>query len=147
MRKKMIVSVFFLFVGCLALIAPITSAATEISYPVDQFNDGKAKFFTYKTTDGLTIKYFILKSSDGVIRAAFDACDVCWPEGKGYRQQGDFMICNNCGKRFASNNINVITGGCNPGALTRKVVGTNVVIQPDDLNQGKRYFNFKGGKG
>jgi hypothetical protein len=41
-------------------------------------------------TDGaLTIRYFILKSSDGIIRAAFDACDVCWPAGKGYFQDGD----------------------------------------------------------
>jgi uncharacterized membrane protein len=72
---------------------------------------------------------------------------VCWPEGKGYRQQGDFMVCNNCGRRFASVNVNVITGGCNPGALTRKVVGTNVVIQPEDLNKGKHYFTLKGGRG
>ena len=152
-RKKELISItlgFVLLVVCLlaAYDQLVTSVfAADITYPVSQFDDGKAKFYTYKTADGVTIKYFVLKSSDGVIRAAFDACDVCWPEGKGYRQQGDFMVCNNCGKRFASVNVNVITGGCNPGALTRKVVGTNVVIQPEDLNQGKRYFTFKGGRG
>jgi uncharacterized membrane protein len=150
--KKLISLTFGSLLLALGLLAGYDHLATslfaaEITYPVSQFNDGKAKFYTYKTVDGVTIKYFILKSSDGVIRAAFDACDVCWPEGKGYRQQGDFMVCNNCGKRFASVNVNVITGGCNPGALTRKVVGTNLIIQPEDLNQGKRYFTFKGGKG
>jgi uncharacterized membrane protein len=138
-----------LLVGLLAAYDQLATSvfAADVTYPASQFNDGKAKFYTYKTADGVTIKYFVIKSSDGVIRAAFDACDVCWPEGKGYRQQGDFMVCNNCGRRFASVNVNVITGGCNPGALTRKVVGTNVVIQPEDLNKGKHYFTLKGGRG
>ena len=48
----------------------------------------KARHYTYSAPGGITIKYFIIKSSDGVIRAAFDACDVCWPSGKGYQQEG-----------------------------------------------------------
>jgi hypothetical protein len=114
----------------------------EVTFPISNFKDGKARFYEYKTADGMTIKYFILKSSDGVIRAAFDACDVCWPEGKGYQQKGDTMICRNCGRRFASAKINVITGGCNPGALHRQVVGDRLVIKVKDILDGKKYFNF-----
>lgn len=114
----------------------------EVTYPVKTFQDGKARFYEYKTGDGITIKYFILKSSDGVVRAAFDACDVCWPQGKGYYQKDDFMVCRNCGRRFASVNVNVITGGCNPGALKREVVGEKLVIKVKDILEGKKYFNF-----
>lgn len=114
----------------------------EVTYPVKSFQNGKAQFFQYKTDDGITIKYFVLKSSDGVIRAAFDACDVCWPEGKGYFQKDDTMVCRNCGRRFVSVKINVVTGGCNPGALNREVVGDQVVIKVKDILEGKRYFNF-----
>ena len=53
-----------------------------VTYPVSLFADGKARHFSHKI-DGLTIRYFVLKSADGVIRAAFDACDVCWPANKG----------------------------------------------------------------
>lgn len=122
----------------LSLAAPIT----EVTYPVKTFQDGKARFYQHKTGDGITIKYFILKSSDGVIRAAFDACDVCWPQGKGYYQKDDYMVCRNCGRRFASVNVNVITGGCNPGALKRAVAGDKLVIKVKDILEGKKYFNF-----
>jgi uncharacterized membrane protein len=131
--------------GSLAWAAPASQSAI-VTYPVSTFNDGKARFYTYKTEDGATIRYFVLKSSDGVIRAAFDACDVCWPEDKGYAQKDDFMICKNCGKRFLSTKVNVITGGCNPSALNRAVQNENVVIQAADILKGKRFFPVKGGK-
>jgi ribosomal protein S14 len=116
--------------------------AAEVTYSLKTFQDGKARFYEYKTPNGVTVKYFILKSSDGVVRAAFDACDVCWPEGKGYVQKGDFMVCRNCGRRFASVKVNVITGGCNPGALQRQVAGDQLVIKVKDIIDGKKYFNF-----
>ncbi len=118
-----------------------TAGAFEFTYPVKTFQDGKARFYEYKAGN-VKIKYFVLKSSDGVIRAAFDACDVCWPQGKGYVQKGDFMVCQNCGKRFASIRVNDVTGGCNPGALKREVVGDNLVIKVNDILEGRKYFNF-----
>ena len=123
------------------------TAATEVTYPVALFEDGKAKHFDLKTGDGIVVKYFILKSSDGIIRAAFDACDVCWPSGKGYYQDGDVMVCRNCGRRFASVKINEVKGGCNPAPLNRAITGDKLTIQTADILAGKGYFDFsKGGK-
>jgi len=116
----------------------------QITYPEKAFANGKARHFIYKTNDGVVIRYLILKSSDGVIRAAFDACDVCWPENKGYSQKDDFMVCNNCGKRFPSTRINEVSGGCNPAPLNRKLENGSVIIQATDILQGKRYFEFQG---
>jgi uncharacterized membrane protein len=105
------------------------------------FDDGKARYFEHK--DGsITIRYFVIKSSDGVIRAAFDACDVCWPAGKGYAQDGDFMVCGNCGQRFKSTQVNEVKGGCNPAPLDRRVENGTVVIQVSDILGGKGYFDF-----
>ena len=118
--------------------------ATEVSFPVQAFGDGKAKYFQYPADNGITVRFFILKSSDGVIRAAYDACDVCWREGKGYYQDGDVMVCRNCGQRFASVKVNEIKGGCNPAPLERTVVGNKLVIKTADILQGARYFNFSG---
>ncbi len=81
-----------------------------------------------------------MKSSDGVMRAAFDACDVCFREKKGYRQEGDVMVCNNCGQRFPSTKINVLKGGCNPAPLGRTVQGDSLVINASDIEQGGWYF-------
>ena len=117
--------------------------SNQVMYPVNIFDDGKAKHFEYRLNN-TTIKYFIIKSSDGVIRAAFDACDVCWPEGKGYYQEGDYMVCRNCGRRFESVLVNEVKGGCNPAPLKRKVENGQLIIQVKDILEGNQYFNFQG---
>jgi uncharacterized membrane protein len=116
--------------------------ATEVSFPVQAFADGTAQYFQYPVGNGITVRFFVLKSSDGVIRAAYDACDVCWREGKGYYQDGDNMVCRNCGQRFASIKVNEIKGGCNPAPLNRTVVGNKLVIKIADIVQGSQYFDF-----
>ena len=133
------------FLGAMGASAP-AAGTPDVTYAANMFDNGKARHFEYKTTDGTTIKYFIMKSSDGIIRAAFDACDVCWREGKGYVQKDDVMVCRNCGRRFPSTKINVVTGGCNPGPLTRKVEDGKVVIKAEHILEGKRYFAFRGGR-
>ena len=106
------------------LQAGATSGGSKVlSFQTADLADGKAKYYAYKVNDDMTIRFFMLKSSDGVIRAAFDACDVCWPAGKGYAQEGDVMICRNCGQRFASTRINEVRGGCNPSPLERRLEG------------------------
>jgi uncharacterized membrane protein len=116
---------------------------SEVTFPASLFEDGKARHFEYVSGD-FTIRYFVLKSSDGVIRAAFDACDVCWPAGKGYYQEDDYMVCRNCGRRFASVRVNEVKGGCNPAPLNRKVENGKVLIEVKDILEGIQYFNFPG---
>lgn len=103
------------------------------------FADGRARFYTYRGSTK-TVTFFVLKSSDGVIRAAFDACDVCYAAKKGYRQEGDVMVCNNCGTRFPSVRINVEVGGCNPSPLQMQVQGDTILIKASDIEAGARFF-------
>ena len=119
------------------------NSATVVSLPASLFSDGKARHFEHVSGE-FKIKYFILKSADGVIRAAFDACDVCWPAGKGYYQEGDYMVCRNCGRRFASVLVNEVKGGCNPAPLNRRVENDKVIIEVKDILEGRQYFNFSG---
>jgi uncharacterized membrane protein len=115
--------------------------SSQVILPAALFTDGKARHFEH--VDGkFTIRYFVLKSSDGIIRAAFDACDVCWPAGKGYYQEGDYMVCRNCGRRFASVLVNEVKGGCNPAPLNRTFKDGKVIIQVKDILEGKQFFNF-----
>ena len=131
--------------GKVAIAGASAGGSGEFTYDVGYFSDGKARFFSYRTPDGLTIRYFILRSSDGVIRAAFDSCDSCWAAGKGYRQEGDLMVCNNCGLKFPSARINEVKGGCNPAPLTRIVSNGKVIVKASDLvREGSFYFDFDG---
>ena len=125
--------------------APTSVAAggggTSVTFSAASFEDGKARYYE-QTSGDLTIRYFIIKSSDGIIRAAFDACDVCWPAGKGYYQDGDDMVCRNCGRRFASVLVNEVEGGCNPAPLKRTVDKDKLVIQVKDILEGRTYFDL-----
>ncbi len=122
-------------------VAPPAVASTggTVKIPLADLKDGQAKFYSYDGA-GTPINYFVMKSSDGEYRAAFDACDVCYANKKGYHQEGDEMVCNNCGRRFPSTKINVLEGGCNPSPIERTVKGKNLVITTAELDAGARFF-------
>ena len=126
--------------------APVATTSTpgggqtsDIKIPLADLN-AKAKFFDFKTADNNSVRFFAVKSSDGVYRAALDACDTCYHAKKGYHQEGDDMICNNCGLKFPSAKINEVHGGCNPISLPRSVEGDTLVIKASDLESRKQYF-------
>jgi uncharacterized membrane protein len=101
---------------------------------------GTAKFFDYKLSNNKPVRFFVMKSSDGVYRAALDACDTCYHAKKGYHQEGDDMICNNCGLHFHSSQINDVHGGCNPVGLPRTIEGNQLVIKASELESRGGYF-------
>jgi len=78
-----------------------------IRLPVSTFADGKARHYTYMAGDR-PVEFFVLRSADGTVRAAFNACDVCFQARRGYVQDGDTMVCVNCGRRFPADQINVV---------------------------------------
>lgn len=115
------------------------SAAGDVTIPVSELS-GKAKFYEYRTAAGKTVRFFALKSPDGAYRAALDACDVCFAEKQGYGQEGEDMVCKNCGNHFHTSQINEAKGGCNPVGLTRTVEGRSLKIKAAELEAGADYF-------
>jgi len=122
-----------------AVAGGLKVAGGEVSLPVSELS-ARARFYEYKAASGKTVRFFAMKSSDGVYRAALDACDVCFAAKKGYRQDGDDMVCNNCGNHFHSAQINEVKGGCNPVGLERKVAGDRLSLSAKELEEGASYF-------
>ncbi|HWS88753.1 MAG TPA: DUF2318 domain-containing protein [Pyrinomonadaceae bacterium] len=115
------------------------AAGEGVSIPLSELS-GKARFYEYKTASGKTVRFFAVKSSDGVYRAALDACDSCFHAKKGYSQEGEEMVCNNCGMHFHSAKINEVKGGCNPIGLERKIAGDRLNVSAEELEAGANYF-------
>lgn len=86
------------------------------------------------------VKFFAVKSGSD-IKTAFDACDICGGS-KGYRQEGNDMVCNNCGNHYPISGIGTanLKGGCWPGYLPREVKDGYVVIKKSDLESGTYRF-------
>ena len=115
------------------------AGAAVMTIPVSSA-DSAAKFYTYDS-GGTQVRFFIAKGTDGKVHVATDACDVCYGSHKGYRQTGNDMTCNNCGKTFAIANLGVknTSGGCWPSYIPMNTDGTNIVIQKSDLD-GKAFM-------
>lgn len=86
--------------------ADLTISVSEIS--------PKVTFYPVEV-DGTQLEVLAVKAPDDTIRTAFNTCQVCFDSGRGYyKQEGDKLVCQNCGNRFAMDEVEVISGGCNP---------------------------------
>lgn len=113
----------------------------EFRIPLSEISE-KAKWYEYES-NGINIRFFVVKASDGSIKTGFDACDVCYRNKKGYRQEGSYMVCNNCGNRYPINGLgteNKNPGGCWPGYLPSRVDEDNLIIKRSDLENGRWRF-------
>jgi len=115
-----------------------TNSDGFVNIPLSEVTSN-AKWYGYDL-DGEKIRFFVVKTSDGSIKTAFDACDVCYRYKKGYRQEGDYMVCNNCGNRYPMVGLgteNKNPGGCWPGYLPNIIQGDNVLIKKSDLENNR----------
>ncbi len=106
----------------------ITSAATFIPYQ----------------SGGTKMEIIAVRADDGTVRTSLNTCQVCWDSGRGYyKQQGNELVCQNCGNRFNINSIEKIKNGCNPVPITgdEKTESVDTIaISADTLALYKKYF-------
>jgi uncharacterized membrane protein len=119
------------------LVIPIAELSeTAVFYPVD--------------IEGTRLEVIAVKAPDGTARTAFNTCQVCYGSGRGYyKQQGNLLVCQNCGNRFRMSQVEVRSGGCNPVPIfpaNKTVDDTNITIKKEFLIKAKGIFaNWKKG--
>lgn len=103
----------------------------------------KATFYPVKV-EGTKMEVIVVKASDGSVRTAFNTCQVCNNSGKGYyKQDGNQLVCQNCGNRFGMDDVEVTRGGCNPVPLSEeyKTINTDTItVSKDILKQAAVLF-------
>lgn len=129
-----------LFALLFVALIPLAARADDDMIKIPLKDVSSTATFYKLDVDGVTVKYFLVKSPDGTVRSALNACDVCFREKKGYKQDGEFMICVNCGQKFHLSRIGMVKGGCNPHPVQNKVDGDQVIISKAELAQGVKYF-------
>ena len=102
-----------------------------------------AKFYPVKV-DGTKLEVLAVKAPDGTIRTAFNTCQICYSSGRGYyKQEVNVLVCQNCGNRFDMDQVEVLSGGCNPVPIfpeNKTVDATNITISGDFLAEAKGIF-------
>jgi len=119
--------------------ALVSAENGEVRIPVSALEGGKAGYYVYGGGEK-AIKFFLVRASDGSVRAALDACQACYHAKLGYRQDGDTLVCNNCGMGFRSTDVGTVTGGCSPIPVQKRMDGQILVLKVKELEDGAKYF-------
>lgn len=104
----------------------------------------EATFYPYRLGD-TDMEVIAVRASDGNVRTALNTCQVCYDSGRGYyKQEGDVLVCQNCGNRFGVDQIEVVKGGCNPVPLfddQKTQTDGTITISDEALAQYKTLFS------
>lgn len=107
----------------------------DIVIPVSEISE-TAKFYPAEI-NGIELEALAVKAPDGSIRTAFNTCQVCYSSGRGYYvQEGNVLVCQNCGNRFAMDDVEVTRGGCNPVPITEEYK----TVSDDSITISKEYL-------
>lgn len=106
-----------------------------------------ASFYTVEV-DGTQMEILAVADSQGNIRTACNTCQICYGSGRGYYvQDGNALVCQNCGNRFTVDQVEIETGGCNPWPIfpeNKTVTDDTIEISYDFLNECTTIFaNWK----
>ncbi len=150
-----------IYIGCIALVVIsiiallISKDNTQAESEAFAFIDGDnviidktlinedAQFFPYKSGD-VEMELLAFKASDGSIRTAFNTCQICYDSGYGYYvQEGDVLVCQNCGNRFPADRVGIEVGGCNPIPIledSKQEDETTITISKTTIDEYSVYF-------
>ncbi|MGH9713762.1 MAG: Fe-S-containing protein [Candidatus Acidiferrales bacterium] len=117
------------FVYARATAAPVPAVRVvardnQVRVPLSELTDSSLHFYTAEV-NGTVIRFLVIHKLNGDYATALDACQICGAAG--YRQQGQNVICRNCGASIYIPSIGE-SGGCNPVAVKSHVEGGEMVV-------------------
>lgn len=106
---------------------------------------GDMKYYPYKSNN-IEMEVLARKAEDGTVKYAFNTCLSCYSTGRGYfEQEGDHLVCQNCGRTFAFDNIGDKVGECYPIPIPSDNVTENddtIVISKTYLDSQREIFTW-----
>jgi len=132
------------FVYARAVNTPVQAVALDaqngqVRIPLSELTDSSLHFYTAEVNQA-DIRFLVVHKSSGDYAAALDACQICGPVG--YREEGQNVICRNCGAAIYIPSIGQ-GGGCNPIAVKSRVKNGAVVVDLSALSDAASTIHAK----
>jgi len=103
---------------------PITAQDGRVEISLGDLADSNLHFYS-ASVNGKKLRFLVIRKGNGDYVAALDACQICgWA---GYRQQGQNVICRNCGAAIYVPSIGE-SGGCNPVAVKSHFADGSLIL-------------------
>jgi uncharacterized membrane protein len=100
----------------------------------------QVRFYRFLNRSNQEVKFFVGRDAEGTVQVAFDANEICFKTKRGYRQEGEWVVCNKCEKSFRLAEVNAGGGGCKPVPLAHRLEGNRLVLAEANVLQGWRFF-------
>ena len=107
----------------------LSSQGGSIRIPLSDLADASLHFYTADVNNTVA-RFLVIHKSNGDYVAALDACQICG--AKGFRQEGQNVVCRNCGAAIYIPSIGQ-QGGCNPIPLKSRIERGEVIVDLSDL--------------
>ncbi len=116
---------------------PVAAVQGAISIPLEKVSDGRLHRFSFRASNGTTLRFIIIKKSGSAYGVGLDACDICGPTG--YYEREDQVVCKLCDVVMNKATIG-FKGGCNPVPLEYRMTAGKLVIPAAALEKEKGRF-------
>ena len=100
----------------------------------------QVRFYHFLNPSNQEVWFFVGRDSSGQVQVAFDASEVCTKSKRGFRHEGEWVVCNKCDKSFRLSEVNAGGGGCKPVPLRYQLAGSDLLIAQADVLAGWRLF-------
>jgi uncharacterized membrane protein len=107
---------------------------------VSKLEPQEVRFFRFLNRGNQEVKFLVGRDASGQVQVAFDANEPCAKAKRGFRHEGEWLVCNKCDKAFRLAEVNAGGGGCKPIALKHRVNGGELLLAEGDVLQGWRLF-------
>jgi uncharacterized membrane protein len=113
----------------------------RMSIDISRLQPLEVRFFRFLNRGNQEVKFFVGKDGTGVVHVAFDTNESCAKLKRGYRHEGEWLVCNKCDKSFRLAEVNAGGGGCKPVPLVHRIADGHLLLAESDVLAGWRYFH------
>ena len=122
----------------LELVRPEKNGQVQIN--LADLKPQDVRFYRFLNSGNQEVHFFVGRDAAGNVQVAFDANEDCAKLKRGFRHEGEWMICNKCDKSFRLSEVNAGGGGCKPIPLGHRVEGDKLLIAENDVLKGWSLF-------
>jgi uncharacterized membrane protein len=119
-------------------VAPARDGSMRIE--VADLKPQQVRFYRFLNSGNQEVRFFVGRDEAGEVQVAFDGNEQCAKSKRGFRHDGEWMVCNKCDKAFRLSSVNSGGEGCTPIPLHHRVDGQELVLAESDVLQGWRLF-------